>query len=80
MAANSAVISQVCEKVWPTLQPKKPLLPPLPLRFKVYGFDFVLVAARRAALQLSPGKSPKFGGGSYTIGKVTRTVVPITFD
>src|SRR5258708_22115607 len=26
--------------------PKKPLLPPLPLRFKVYGFDFVLVAAR----------------------------------
>src|SRR5216684_3411891 len=34
--------------------PQRPLLPPLPLRFKVYGFDFVLVAAASRCASASP--------------------------
>src|SRR6267142_3375148 len=44
ITANSAVISQACEKAWFNVTtPKKPLLPLLPLRFKV--LVLVLVAA-----------------------------------
>src|SRR5258708_7221018 len=42
--ADTTVLSHAHQKGRTSSQPKKPLLPPLPLRFKVYGFDFVFGA------------------------------------